>query len=88
MKCSMYLYRNEEYILVTHSESCIYDNEYHSWLSEFRWLYPNHDDDDEDNIERKCNVEMVDDNIAQLFGRSVKGKKEFPDAAVNQKCAI
>jgi len=51
-------------------------------------LYRNHEDNDEDDIEWKCNVEMVDDNIAQLFGRSVRGKKEFPDAAVNQKCAI
>jgi len=64
------------------------DDEYQTRLSEFRRLYPNHEDDEEDEIEWKCNVEMVDDNIAQLFGRSVRGKKEFPDAAVNQKCAI
>lgn len=35
-----------------------------------------------------CNVELVDDSVAQLFGRSVRGKKEFPDHSVNLKCAI
>ena len=34
------------------------------------------------------NVKMVDDNVAQLFGRSVRGKKEFPDSEINFKCAI
>jgi len=31
---------------------------------------------------------MVDDNVAQLFGRSVRGKKEFPEHAINLKCAV
>ena len=64
------------------------DNEYHSWLSEFCQLYPNHEENDEDDVEWKCNVEMVDDNIAQLFGINARGRKKFPDVAVNQKCAI
>ncbi len=65
------------------------DDEYQARLNEFRRLYPDDDDDDiDEEIQWKCNVELVDDNVAQLFGRSVRGKKEFPDAAVNQKCAI
>lgn len=43
-------------------------------------------DDDEDDW--KCNAELVDDSVAQLFGRSVRGKKEFPEYAVNLKSAI
>ena len=31
---------------------------------------------------------MVDDNVAQLFGRSVRGKKEFPEHAINLRCAV
>ena len=27
----------------------------------------------------KCNVEQVDDNVAQLFGHSVRNKQEFPE---------
>lgn len=43
------------------------------------------DDDDET---WKCNVELVDDSVSQLFGRSVRAKKEFQDKEVNLKCAI
>jgi len=64
------------------------DDEYQARQDEFRRMYPSHDDEDEEETEWKCNVEMVDDNIAQLFGRSVRGKKEFPDSAINLKCAI
>jgi len=45
------------------------------------------DDDDEDEI-WQCNVDLVDDNISQLFGRSVRGKKEFPDTSMNMKVAV
>jgi transcription elongation factor SPT6 len=44
--------------------------------------------DDDDDDEWKCNVELMDDNVAQLFGRSVRSKKEFPDYPENLKCAI
>lgn len=56
--------------------------------SQFRQLQSNsyYDDDDED--EWKCNVDLIDDNVAQLFGRSVRSKKEFPEYAENLKCAI
>lgn len=55
--------------------------------SQFRQLQPqSYDDEDED--EWKCNVELIDDSIAQLFGRSIRSKKEFPDFAENLKCAI
>ena len=45
------------------------------------------DYDDEDEV-WECNVEFVDDGVSQLFGRSVRSKKEFPDFPVNHKCAI
>ena len=64
------------------------DDEYQARLDDFNKLFPNQDDEDDEEIEWRCNVEMVDDNVAQLFGRSVRGKKEFPDAAMNLKCAI
>ncbi len=65
------------------------DDEFEVRMSTFRQKYGHDDDDDDDEqVEWKCNVEMVDDNIAQLFGRSVRGKKEFPDSAINLKCAI
>lgn len=44
--------------------------------------------DEEDEEDWKCNVELFDDSVAQLFGRSVRGKKEFPDYAINLKSAI
>jgi transcription elongation factor SPT6 len=43
------------------------------------------DDEDED---WKCNVDLVDDSVSQLYGRSVRGKKEFPEFPVNHRCAI
>ncbi len=64
------------------------DDEYEARQQDFNRLFPNQDEDEDEDIEWRCNVEMVDDNVAQLFGRSVRGKKEFPDAAVNLKCAI
>jgi len=64
------------------------DEEYQARQDDFRRLYPDHDDEDDEESEWKCNVEMVDDNVAQLFGRSVRGKKEFPDGSVNMKCAV
>ena len=64
------------------------DEDYQTRLDEFQRLYPSHEDDEEDEIEWKCNVEQVDDNVAQLFGRSVRSKKEFPDSSLNLKCAI
>jgi transcription elongation factor SPT6 len=45
-------------------------------------------DDDYHDEEWKCNVDLMDDSIPQLFGRSIRGKKEFPDQAVNLKVAI
>jgi len=71
------------------------DDDYEQRTKEFRQLYMagssnNMMDDDEDNDEEvwKCNVDILDDNVAQLFGRSVRGTKEFPDTQTNLKCAI
>lgn len=62
------------------------DDEYYARQEEFNQMYP--EDDENDQKDWKCNVEMVDDNVAQLFGRSVRGRKEFPDAATNLRCAV
>ena len=47
-----------------------------------------HDMNDDNEFEWKCNVDLVDESVAQLFGRSIRGEKEFPDLDVNLKCAI
>lgn len=39
-------------------------------------------------VTKQCNVDIVDDNVAQLFGRSVRGKKEFPEFPTNLKVAV
>ena len=62
------------------------DEDFEARMESFRMMYPNLDDDED--VTWKCNVDIVDDNVAQLFGRSVRGKKEFPDTAVNLKVAI
>lgn len=63
------------------------DETFETRQAAFQQLQPrSHYDDDE--IEWKCNVELIDDSVSQLFGRSVRGNKEFPDFAVNLKCAI
>lgn len=62
------------------------DDDFEARMQTFRMMHPNVDEDED--IVWKCNVDIVDDNVAQLFGRSVRGKKEFPDQAVNLKVAI
>jgi transcription elongation factor SPT6 len=64
------------------------DEAFEARQSQFRQMKPQGYYDEEDEDEWKCNVELVDDSIAQLFGRSVRSKNEFPDFAVNLKCAI
>jgi transcription elongation factor SPT6 len=49
---------------------------------------PYGDNYDDADSEWKCNVDLIDDSIAQLFGRSIRSKKEFPDKATNLKIAI
>lgn len=36
----------------------------------------------------ECSIELVDDSVSQLYGRSVRSKKEFPQLSVNHKVAI
>jgi len=43
--------------------------------------------DNDDGDWESC-VELMDDTMPQLFGRSVRSKKEFPDHPVNLRCAI
>lgn len=63
------------------------DEEFEMRQAAFRQYLPTPHLDDED-LEWKCNVDLVDDGVAQLFGRSIRGKKEFSDASVSMKCAI
>ncbi len=63
------------------------DEEFEMRQAAFRQYHPTPHLDDED-LEWKCNVDLVDDGVAQLFGRSIRGKKEFSDASVSMKCAI
>ncbi|GAX13330.1 transcription elongation factor SPT6 [Fistulifera solaris] len=62
------------------------DDAFLSRQDQFRQFQTNIHDDDQD--EWTCNVELIDDSVSQLFGRSVRSKKEFPDHAMNLKCAI
>lgn len=62
------------------------DEDFEARMENFRMMHPNIDEDED--VVWKCNVDIVDDNVAQLFGRSVRGKKEFPDTAVNLKVAV
>jgi len=65
------------------------EEEYESRRRRFEERYGlSHLDEEPEDELWKCNVDLIDDNIAQLFGRSVRGSKEFPDAAINLKCAI
>lgn len=63
------------------------DEAFDTRQAQFRHMLPNDHFVDE-AVLWKCNVELVDDSVAQLFGRSVRGRKEFPDHAVNLKSAI
>lgn len=65
------------------------DDEYEARREAFRQMMPasHYHDSYEEDLEWKCNVDLVDDSLSQLFGRSVRGKKEFPDNAVNLKIA-
>jgi transcription elongation factor SPT6 len=64
------------------------DDDFQARRMYFKKFIPqgHYDDDDEDDW--KCNVELIDDSVSQLFGRSVRSKKEFPEYSENLKCAI
>lgn len=62
------------------------DDDYEERMNWFNQTYGREEVRDDD--EWKCSCDLVDDNVSQLFGRSVRGKKEFPDMAVNLKIAI
>ncbi|KAI2503011.1 Death-like domain of SPT6 [Fragilaria crotonensis] len=64
------------------------DDEFEARQQSFRRKHPNGDFDEDEGEQWKCGVELIDDTVAQLFGRSVRGKKEFPDTEVNLKCAV
>lgn len=48
------------------------------------------DDEDDDDLDWKCNVDYIDDSFSMVFGHSPRGKKEFPDPdyAPNLRVAI
>lgn len=66
------------------------DDEFEARQEEFRQMMPRaqFNDDEYDRLEWTCNVDLVDDSVSQLFGRSVRGKKEFPELETNLKIAI
>lgn len=64
------------------------DDDFENRLNLFRAQHPNLMDDDDEDEEWQCNVDLVDDNVSQLFGRSVRGKKEFPETSMNMKVAV
>ena len=64
------------------------DEAFEARQAAFRQMQPSSHYDDEDEEDWTCNVELIDDSVCQLFGRSVRAKKEFPDYGVNLKCAI
>jgi transcription elongation factor SPT6 len=63
------------------------DEDFETRRVSFDKIIPARYDEDEDE-EWKCSADLIDDNVAQLFGRSVRGKKEFPDHRTNLKIAI
>jgi transcription elongation factor SPT6 len=65
------------------------DDEFESRQDAIRKMLPRSHlhDDDEEGLEWSCNVDLVDDSVSQLFGRSVRGIKEFPDFETNLKIA-
>ena len=64
------------------------DDAFEARRAALRKFTPGANYEDDDNEDWKCNVELIDDSVSQLYGRSVRGKKEFPDFPVNHKCAI
>lgn len=49
---------------------------------------PGMDDEDDEDIDWKCNADLIDDSVSQVFGHSPRGKKEFPDHAPALRIAI
>ena len=46
------------------------------------------DDEDDEDFDWKCNADLIDDSVSQVFGHSPRGKKEFPDHAPALRVAI
>ncbi|MGK3734467.1 MAG: transcription elongation factor SPT6 [Bacillariaceae sp.] len=46
------------------------------------------DDEDDEDFDWKCNADLIDDSVSQVFGHSPRGKKEFPDHAPALRIAI
>lgn len=63
------------------------DGEHEARLQEMKKLLPSNVQDDDESLNWTCNVDLVDDGIPQLFGRSVRGRKEFPDHPQNLRIA-
>lgn len=43
---------------------------------------------DDEDTKWTCNTDLIDDSVSQLYGRSVRSRKEFPDYTTTLKCAI
>mmetsp|Transcript_41845 Transcript_41845/g.47684 ORF Transcript_41845/g.47684 Transcript_41845/m.47684 type:complete len:1947 (-) Transcript_41845:342-6182(-) len=49
---------------------------------------PGIEDEDDEDFDWKCNADLIDDSVSQVFGHSPRGKKEFPDHAPALRIAI
>lgn len=45
-------------------------------------------EEEEDDEDWKCNADLIDDSVSQVFAHSPRGKKEFPDLPPNLRAAI
>ncbi|KAL3925612.1 MAG: hypothetical protein SGILL_000286 [Bacillariaceae sp.] len=46
------------------------------------------DEDEDEELEWKCNVDYLDDSVPMVFGHSPRGKKEFPEHAPSLRVAV
>jgi transcription elongation factor SPT6 len=66
------------------------DEEFEARLSKFDKYLPSRTayDDEEESLDWKCNADLIDDSVSQVFAHSPRGKKEFPDLPPNLRAAI
>lgn len=63
------------------------DEEHEARLKEIAKMIPRSLQDDDESLNWTCNVDLIDDSVSQLFGRSVRGNKEFPEHPQNLRIA-
>ena len=63
------------------------DEDHEARQKEIAKMVPHSFRDDDESLNWTCNVDLVDDSVSQLFGRSVRGTKEFPEHPQNLRIA-